>query len=171
MPNPFRRSCTNPVDAPVGPAVICSSCRRDDFRLYPSNTVFISIPANCAYAAGSIRARHLSGRGLPVSSPCGLTPGYCLALCGLAFLTGGGLAIFHTGVERHWWLGTSGLRDQTAAWHFGRGFAHPAAAYGSRALRPDFMDVPRPQHGPITIFRFRWRFPASLLWRRRKARP
>jgi len=28
--------------------------------------------------------------------------------CGLTFLIGAGLAIFHTGVERHWWLGTSG---------------------------------------------------------------
>jgi disulfide bond formation protein DsbB len=31
-----------------------------------------------------------------------------LALCALVFFTGFGLAIFHTGVERHWWLGTSG---------------------------------------------------------------
>jgi len=31
-----------------------------------------------------------------------------LGLCGLALLTGSGVAIFHTGVERHWWLGTSG---------------------------------------------------------------
>ena len=31
-----------------------------------------------------------------------------LALCALAYLAGTGLAVFHTGVERHWWLGTSG---------------------------------------------------------------
>lgn len=31
-----------------------------------------------------------------------------LALCAGAFLIGAGLALFHTGVERHWWLGTSG---------------------------------------------------------------
>ena len=31
-----------------------------------------------------------------------------LALSGLTYLIGTGLAIFHTGVERHWWLGTSG---------------------------------------------------------------
>ncbi len=31
-----------------------------------------------------------------------------LGLCGLIFLIGVGLAVFHTGVERHWWLGTSG---------------------------------------------------------------
>jgi len=31
-----------------------------------------------------------------------------LGLCGLAFLIGFGLSTFHTGVERHWWLGTPG---------------------------------------------------------------
>ncbi len=31
-----------------------------------------------------------------------------LGLCALTFLIGAGLAVFHTGVERHWWLGTSG---------------------------------------------------------------
>jgi disulfide bond formation protein DsbB len=31
-----------------------------------------------------------------------------LGLCALAFFIGFGLSIFHTGVERHWWLGTSG---------------------------------------------------------------
>ena len=31
-----------------------------------------------------------------------------LALCAVAYLAGMGLAIFHTGVERHWWLGTAG---------------------------------------------------------------
>jgi disulfide bond formation protein DsbB len=31
-----------------------------------------------------------------------------LTLCSVAYLVGTGLAIFHTGVERHWWLGTSG---------------------------------------------------------------
>ncbi|MGE3624152.1 MAG: disulfide bond formation protein B [Bdellovibrionales bacterium] len=31
-----------------------------------------------------------------------------LGLCGIAFLTGAGIAVFHTGVELHWWLGTSG---------------------------------------------------------------
>lgn len=28
-----------------------------------------------------------------------------LGLCGLAFLVGGGLALFHVGVEQHWWAG------------------------------------------------------------------
>ncbi|MDE2030238.1 MAG: disulfide bond formation protein B [Alphaproteobacteria bacterium] len=31
-----------------------------------------------------------------------------LGLCALAYLAGMGLGIFHTGVEQHWWLGTSG---------------------------------------------------------------
>src|ERR1700733_12013079 len=31
-----------------------------------------------------------------------------LGLCALAFFANTGLAIFHTGVERHWWVGTSG---------------------------------------------------------------
>ena len=31
-----------------------------------------------------------------------------LGLCAVVFLIGTGLAVFHTGVERHWWLGTSG---------------------------------------------------------------
>jgi disulfide bond formation protein DsbB len=35
-----------------------------------------------------------------------------LSLCGIAFLIGAGLAIFHTGVELHWWLGTSGCTIQ-----------------------------------------------------------
>ncbi len=34
--------------------------------------------------------------------------GAILWLCALAFLCGMGLAVFHTGVEQHWWLGTSG---------------------------------------------------------------
>jgi disulfide bond formation protein DsbB len=31
-----------------------------------------------------------------------------LALCGVALLVGGGVAVFHVGVEQHWWTGTSG---------------------------------------------------------------
>ena len=31
-----------------------------------------------------------------------------LSLCAAAFLAGMGLAIFHSGVELHWWTGTSG---------------------------------------------------------------
>lgn len=30
-----------------------------------------------------------------------------VALCGLIFLIGGGIAVFHVGVEQHWWAGTS----------------------------------------------------------------
>lgn len=31
-----------------------------------------------------------------------------LALCGVVFLIGGGIAVFHVGVEQHWWTGTPG---------------------------------------------------------------
>jgi disulfide bond formation protein DsbB len=31
-----------------------------------------------------------------------------LALCGVALLFGGGVAVFHVGVEQHWWTGTPG---------------------------------------------------------------
>src|SRR5579862_1950674 len=31
-----------------------------------------------------------------------------LALCAAAFFINSGLSVFHTGVEQHWWLGTSG---------------------------------------------------------------
>jgi disulfide bond formation protein DsbB len=31
-----------------------------------------------------------------------------LALSGVALLVGGGVAVFHVGVEQHWWTGTSG---------------------------------------------------------------
>jgi disulfide bond formation protein DsbB len=31
-----------------------------------------------------------------------------LGLCTFVFLAGMGIAIFHSGIERHWWLGTSG---------------------------------------------------------------
>jgi disulfide bond formation protein DsbB len=35
-----------------------------------------------------------------------------LAACALVFVVGAALAFFHTGVERHWWLGTSGCAVQ-----------------------------------------------------------
>ncbi len=31
-----------------------------------------------------------------------------VALAGLAFLVGAGIAVFHVGVEQHWWRGTTG---------------------------------------------------------------
>jgi disulfide bond formation protein DsbB len=30
-----------------------------------------------------------------------------MALAGLIFLIGGGIAVFHVGVEQHWWQGTA----------------------------------------------------------------
>ena len=35
-----------------------------------------------------------------------------LAACAVVFAVGAGLALFHTGVELHWWLGTSGCKVQ-----------------------------------------------------------
>ena len=35
-----------------------------------------------------------------------------LGLCAAVYLAGMGLAVFHTGVELHWWLGTSGCAVQ-----------------------------------------------------------
>jgi disulfide bond formation protein DsbB len=35
-----------------------------------------------------------------------------LMICAAVFAVGAGLAIFHTGVELHWWLGTSGCAIQ-----------------------------------------------------------
>jgi disulfide bond formation protein DsbB len=37
----------------------------------------------------------------------GRARGWVLALAGLAFLVGGGIAVFHVGVEQGWWRGTA----------------------------------------------------------------
>lgn len=37
---------------------------------------------------------------------------FLLGLCVIAYLTGLGLAVFHSGVELHWWLGTAGCAVQ-----------------------------------------------------------
>jgi disulfide bond formation protein DsbB len=42
-----------------------------------------------------------------------LWQGACLLLCALLLLSGVGLAIFHHGVEQHWWAGTAGCAIQT----------------------------------------------------------
>ncbi len=44
--------------------------------------------------------------------PYGLRTQILLGLCAAAFAIGAGLALFHTGVELHWWLGTSGCSIQ-----------------------------------------------------------
>ena len=35
-----------------------------------------------------------------------------LAVCGVVFLVGAGIAAFHVGVEQHWWAGTSSCGDE-----------------------------------------------------------
>ncbi len=37
----------------------------------------------------------------------GRARGALLLLCGLAFLAGAGIGVFHVGVEQHWWQGTA----------------------------------------------------------------
>jgi disulfide bond formation protein DsbB len=52
-----------------------------------------------------------------------------LALCGVALLFGGGVAVFHVGVEQHWWTGTPGC-------------GVPATANSIDALRAQIMAAP-----------------------------
>jgi disulfide bond formation protein DsbB len=44
--------------------------------------------------------------------PNGKQSAALMALCSILFLLNAGLAFFHSGVERHWWLGTSGCSIQ-----------------------------------------------------------
>jgi disulfide bond formation protein DsbB len=52
-----------------------------------------------------------------------------LALCGVALLFGGGVAVFHVGVEQHWWTGTPGC-------------GVPATANSIEAMRAQIMAAP-----------------------------
>ena len=45
---------------------------------------------------------------LTVASRASKLQAVLLALCGVALLFGGGVAVFHVGVEQHWWTGTPG---------------------------------------------------------------
>ncbi|HLI13808.1 MAG TPA: disulfide bond formation protein B [Alphaproteobacteria bacterium] len=38
-----------------------------------------------------------------------------LALCGIAFLVGAGIGVFHVGVEQHWWEGTAACTGNVSA--------------------------------------------------------
>lgn len=53
-----------------------------------------------------------------------------LALCGLVFLTGTGIALFHVGVEQHWWAGTAACGGGTGS------------AASVEALRRQLLDQP-----------------------------
>ena len=52
-----------------------------------------------------------------------------LALCGVALLIGGGIAVFHVGVEQHWWTGTPGC-------------GVPATANSLEEMRAQIMAAP-----------------------------
>ena len=52
-----------------------------------------------------------------------------LALCGMALLIGGGIALFHVGVEQHWWTGTPNC-------------GVPATANSIEAMRAQIMAAP-----------------------------
>ncbi len=56
--------------------------------------------------------------------------GWALALAALAFLTGGGIAVFHVGVEQHWWEGTQSCTGDSSA------------ALSVDALRAQIMNAP-----------------------------
>ena len=47
-----------------------------------------------------------------LSRPYGARTRYLLIACTVVFLIGAGLAVFHTGVELHWWIGTTGCSIQ-----------------------------------------------------------
>lgn len=47
-----------------------------------------------------------------LSHPYGRRAQIVLFLCAVVFFIGSGLALFHTGVELHWWLGTRGCAIQ-----------------------------------------------------------
>lgn len=55
---------------------------------------------------------------------------WLLALCAVVFAVESGLAIFHTGVERHWWLGTSGCTIQ-----------HPLHGNNAEDLRQQLLNT------------------------------
>jgi disulfide bond formation protein DsbB len=79
-----------------------------------------------------------------------------LALCGAAFLIGAGLAIFHSGVELHWWLGTSGCSVQ------------PLHGHSPEDLRKQLLAMAVPHCDQIswTFLGFsmaNWNVPASLV--------
>ena len=60
----------------------------------------------------------------------GRARGALLLLCGLAFLAGAGIGVFHVGVEQHWWEGTAACTGE----------AGPAGSL--EALRAQLMATP-----------------------------
>jgi disulfide bond formation protein DsbB len=74
------------------------------FGLQPCILCLLQRAPFCASAAFALAAW--------VWKPYQLRTAALLALCSIAYLVGMGLAVFHSGVELHWWMGTSGCAVQ-----------------------------------------------------------
>jgi disulfide bond formation protein DsbB len=61
--------------------------------------------------------------------PYGQQSKFILGLIAVVFILGATLALFHTGVERHWWLGTSGCAIQ------------PSHATDTQSLREELLST------------------------------
>lgn len=57
----------------------------------------------------AVVALSLLALGFSPAKPCAAR--WLLGLCGLAFVTGAGIAFFHTGVEQGWWKGLESCAD------------------------------------------------------------
>ncbi len=66
--------------------------------------------------------------------------GALLLGCGLLLLIACGIAIFHVGVEQHWWLGTTGCSIQASA----------TPAHDTKSLRAMLLATPVAQCDQIT---------------------
>ena len=73
-----------------------------------------------------------------IGKPCPRRIVGLLALCALVYLAGMGLAVFHTGVEQHWWLGTSGCAVE------------PLKGSAPDALRESLLQTVTPRCDQIT---------------------
>jgi disulfide bond formation protein DsbB len=64
--------------------------------------------------------------------PAGRATGALLLLCGFVFLAGAGIALFHVGIEQHWWQGLAACSAP----------ANQADAHSLEALRAQIMATP-----------------------------
>lgn len=108
MPCPFRDSCKNFLAMPKAAWVIMAATAvslvfvfimQYGFGYHPC---ILCLWQRVPFVAAIILAALALTPALRTQAPV------LLGLCALAFFIGASLAIFHTGVERHWWLGTEG---------------------------------------------------------------